>query len=250
MTRFNYNLGDDGNTEFAKGINSHLPSRRRGKATAVPAGTTFIVSNFPAFAHAAVVGTGAASNADSPGGAFINSLTSGASSDSSTVVTATVATRRDWNPWIRFNFCAGNSIASVRWWIGAFASDPSALSTISSISGACFGYDTAVDGTAFWRCETGNASTAKKTTTTIPVVANTSYTAEIRMDTANAKIDFYMASHGLLTAVKTQMPLTLVASHASSVPVAATPLLIGSTVTTLTAAAKRIVMGMVEISQD
>lgn len=248
MSRNNYDLHK--NPQFLSGIDAWSPSKRRGHASAVPAGTTFIVSNFPAFAHAAVVGTGAASNADSAGGSFINCLTSAASADSSTIVTAGPATRRNWSPRIRFKFCAGNSIASVRWWIGAFASDPSALANLSSISGACFGYDTAVDGTAFWRCESANATTTQKTTTTVAVVANESYTGDIVMDNANSQVLFYLTRHGILTATKTISEPKLVAVHATSVPVAATPLLLGATVTTLTTAAKRIVLGEVILSQN
>lgn len=248
MSRNNYDLRND--PDFKRGVDLWTPNKRRGRASAVPAGTTFIVSNFPAFAHAAVVGTGAASNADSAGGSFINCLCSAASADSSTVVTAGPATRRNWNPRIRIKFCAGNSIASVRWWVGAFASDPSALADLSSISGACFGYDTAVDGTAFWRCESANASATQKTTTTVAVVANESYTGDIVMDHANAQVLFYLTRHGSLTATKTISEPKLVAVHATSIPVAATPLLLGATVTTLTTAAKRIVLGEVSLSQD
>lgn len=265
MTRFNYNLSDPANIEFARGIDVHMPSRRHGRASAVPAGTTYIVSNFPAFAHAEVVDSGNAAtvaNGDAAHGSFVTSVTGAASADANTIVTATAATRRDWNPWIRFVWFTGTNthMASVRQWIGAFSADPSAVDTLATLSAACFGWDTVVDatsvasGTAYWKCNTGNTSTQKSTTTDVKIVANTVYMGEIRMNTADAKVDFYLASMGLTTSARARpVPeLKLVASHASSVPVAATPLLIGGTVTVLAtaAAAKRLSIGYVEVSQD
>lgn len=265
MTRFNYNLGSLGNSEFGAGIDAHLPMRRHGRATAVPAGTTYIVSNFPAFAHTEIVDSGNAAtvaNGDLACGSLVTSVTGAAAADANAIVTATAATRRDWNPWIRFVWAAGTNthMASVRQWIGAWSADPSAVDTLATLSAACFGFDTVADGTsvasgtAFWKCNTGNASTQKSTTTDVKIVASTVYMGEIRMDTANAKVDFYLASLGLASVARARpIPeMKLVASHASSVPVATTPLFVGGTVTVLAtaAAAKRITIGQVALSQD
>lgn len=262
MARFNYNLQND--PQMALALDTWIPERRRGSAFAVPAGSTFTVANFPAFAAAEVIDSGnnatAAATGDTALGAHIVSVTGTAAADANTIVTATAATRRDWNPWIRFRFATGTSTqwASVRHWIGAWSSDPSALDTLATLSAACFGWDTVVDGTslaagtAFWKCNSGNTATQQTTTTDFPITASTGYTAEIRMDTANAQIEFWMASHGIVTSPKTASPLRRVATHATSVPVATTPLLLGWTgkVLATAAAAKRISFGSCEISQD
>ncbi len=256
MTRFR--LFDD--SQLGEVFDAWEPNRRRGRASTVPAGSTYIVSNFPAFAWAEVIDTGnnatAASPADLASGSWVLSETGATSADANKLVTATAATRRNWNPWTRFRFYIGASgaatITEVRWWVGLFASDPSALTTLTTISGACFGYDTAIDGTVFWRCESSDATTAKLTTTDMPIVANGHYTGEIRMDNTNAVVDFYMAYHGLSSATKTASPLRKVATHSTGVPLAATPLLIGGTVTSQTTAAakKRLAVGEVVLSMD
>lgn len=249
MSRNNYDLHK--NPQFLKGIDLWSPDKRRGVASAVPGGTTFIVSNFPAFAFTDFTGTGSASNADSPGGSLVNCICQNVDDSASGFVTAGAATRRNWSPRIRFKFAAGNVITSVRWWLGAYASDPSALTTLAGISAACFGYDTEVDGTAYWRCKSSNAATMQTTATDVAVVASHLYTGDIVMDNANSQVLFYLADHGLLTATKTEVKPKLVAIHATSVPVADTPLLIGGTVTTLVAASpRRIVLGEVSLSQN
>lgn len=260
MTRYNYNPESVENLKFAEALDVHVPARRRGRATAAVSGTTFAVSNFPAFAGATIVGAGtAAANADVAGGSAIVSVTGVNSGDSNNIVSATNLTRRDWNPWIRFRWFMPTvaQCASYRTWIGVYNSDPSALATLATLSAACFGFDTVVDGVfsdgvSRWRCETGNTATAKLTTTDMPIVAAGSYTGEIRMDTANARIDFYMAFHGTSASPKVQSPLRLVASHASSVPVATTNLLVGATATVLptTPLAKRVIIASVELSHD
>jgi hypothetical protein len=109
-----------------------------------------------------------------------------------------------------------------------------------------------VDGTAFWTCKSGNTATQQATTTPFALVIGGSYTGEIRMDTATSRVDFYMAYHGVSTSVKTQSPLVQVASHATSVPVGTTNLLLGATTTVLptVAAAKRIIVGSCDLVHD
>jgi len=261
--RNNYDLPN--NTQFPEAIDVHMPWRRRGRATSVPAGTTFLSANFPAFAHTEVVDSGNAAtvaNGDLACGSLVTSVTGAAAADANAVVTATAATRRDWNPWIRYVWVTGSNthMASVRMWIGAWSADPSAVDTLATLSAACFGWDTVVDGTsvasgtAFWKCNSGDTSTQKSTTTDVKINASTLYIGEIRMNTATAQVDFYLANMGLAASPKARpLPnLKRVASHASSVPVATTPLFLGGTVTVLAtaAAAKRMIMGSVEISQD
>jgi hypothetical protein len=257
MTRFDYNLPD--HVQFAEAINRHMPSRRRGAASAVPGGTTFIVSNFPAIAGALVINVGAngvaAANTDVAAGSFIQSITGNVSGDSFKIVTATAATRRHWSPWIRFHFSLQPGASANRIWVGAFSAEPSAvaaggLGSVGSLSGACFSYDAAVHATAFWRCESANGTAQQVTTTDMDVTTNILYTGELRMDNALGKVDFYMASHGINTASKVQQPLRLVASHATAVPADSTALLLGATVTTQAAAAKRFNMGYITINQD
>lgn len=212
-----------------------------------------------------VVGSGSASNGDAAGGSFVAAITGAAGAGNSTkVLTATAVTRRAWDPWIRFRFVAGTvaQMADTRIWIGAFSADPSAvagedLGVGGALSGAGFGWDTGVDagtvaGTAadaFWRTETAEATASEAKVTDVPIIALGMYTGEIRFDSTNAKVDFYLAYNGLSTSAYQPAKLNLVASHGITVPAASTTLLLGATVTTLTNAAKRVLLGSIEGSQ-
>jgi|GEM_PF-6012172 len=259
MTRDNYNI--DRSTKFAKSVEFTLAKKRVGRASAVPAGTTFIVSNFPAFAGALVVNVGAngtaATNSDSISGAFVFANTGTTAADSVKVVTATAATRRQWNPRTRFKFVAPQAITNVRTHFGLFSADPSAVAGAGlgagGLSAAVFNYDTAVDTGAavgFWQVECGNAVGSTRLQLPNAITAGNLYTAEIVIDDAGGEVDFWFADHGAATAPVKDTPLKLVATLQATLPVAATPLLIGGTATNLGTATRRCTIGEVTLIQD
>ena len=221
----------------------------------------------PLFRPVEGVGTMTVAQGDAAGGAAVTIITGSAGSgDSCKLLTATAITRRQWDPWIRFRFVTGTSAqwTDARIWLGAFSADPSAvagadLGTGGALSGAAFGWDDGVDagviastgaGTAYFRCETADASGETTTVTSVPIIASCAYTAEIRFNSALGRVEFYLANNGLNNAARVESPLQLVASHSSTLPAAATPLLVGGTVTTLTNAAKRLILASVEGSQN
>ena len=232
MTRNNYNL--PAHPQLREGVEKHLGVRRLGRASSVPAGTTFIVSNFPTWTATV---TGAVANEDGSDGSYIRMPTSAGSGDASEVATATKATRFAWSPDLTIKVSVGTVITNYRAWIGMFASTPTALATIAGISGAAFGYDTGVDGTVFWRCRSSDASTQKTTATTVPVVVSAKVKFRIVCDATNSLVDFYINDD-------------LVATHSASIPVAATPLDVSVSVTTLEAVAKRISVGYANLLQN
>jgi hypothetical protein len=229
----------------------------------------YSVVKAPFVRGAAIVGAGSVATSDTAAGSFVQLVTgSSGSGDSTGVITGTTLTRRDWNPWVRFSFATGTAtqMGSTRVWIGAFSGDPSAVAggdfgVGGALSGACFSLDTGVDGafadgTSVWQCESGNAVDTLRTATAVPIWIQRLYTGEIRMNTQKATVDFYLAEHGpaitagaVTAAARVDSPMRLVASH-SIVPVAATPLYLGATVTTLAAAAKRLYFGGWELSQN
>jgi hypothetical protein len=71
---------------------------------------------------------------------------------------------------------------------------------------AMFRYDTAIDGTAFWRCASDNSTgTPEATTTAVAITANTLYRLRIRWNAAATEFKFYIDD-------------VLVATHSTKVP--------------------------------
>jgi hypothetical protein len=139
-------------------------------------------------------GAGASVHDDSSGnGQFIEYTTSAAiDSDAGWLSTAFSQTRRNY----RFIYDAfiktGGDISSVRMWFGLFSATPMA-SADPAIHAAAFRYDTAVDGTAFWRAYTNDAGTpGTVTTTTQSIAADTTYRLRILFATGLGTVRFYV----------------------------------------------------------
>ena len=258
MSLANYNLPL--HPQFAAAIEKNIGKRRMGRASAVPAGTTFIVSNFPAFAGTQIIDGGssvALTSNDGLAGSFIFLSCGIVSGNSCKFVTATAATRRQWNPRLRMKFLASQSALLVRQHYGLFSAEPSALAAAGlgagGLSAAVFNYDTGVDtggAVGFWGCECANAVGSTRVTTGFPLVAGNYYEAEIVINDLAGNVEFWMADHGPVATVTRDVPLKLIATIQSTLPVAATPLLAGQTTTTLTTVTRRSTAGEYILIQD
>lgn len=147
--------------------------------------------------------------------------------------------RRDWQPELNFRIATQGSVAEIRFWIGMFSASPDAVGDLTTIHGAAFRYDTGVDGTAFWRCVTGNNSGADTTTTTsVAVSTSTFYTMRIVCSNTTPDVKFYING-------------TLVATHTATLPTSTQLMGYGARVTTLAAVtAKRIGWGRMLLLHD
>lgn len=133
--------------------------------------------------------------------------------------------RRDWQPvWIA-KIKTGGTLTSLRYWHGLFSADPTGSAT-PAVHLAGFRYDTAADGTAFWRCVTDNASGSPTvTTTTVAVSASTIYTLRLSMSNTTPDVKFYIDN-------------VLVATHTLTLPTSTTILISYNAVSTLTTAVR------------
>lgn len=133
--------------------------------------------------------------------------------------------QRGWSSIYRAKIRTGAAITVVRYWVGLFASTPMASAT-PAIHLAGFRYDTAADGTAFWRCVTDNGSGSPTVTTTSAAVAvDTAYRFKIELGASDVK--FYVDG-------------TLVATHTTTLPTSTTSLSAYQQLRTLEAVAKTI----------
>ena len=182
-----------------------------------------------------IVGSGSVASGDAAtnGPAVVAITGSAGSGDSCAMMTPFTQVRRDWDPDISFKIVTGTNATTVRWWVGMFSGDPSAVDTLAGLSAAAFGYDTTADTTVFWRCKVGDTGTQTSFTTDVAVVASTVYYMRIRYNPDTAAMEFYISS-GNRTQPK------LVTSLSTNLPVATTLLGYGATVTTLAAAARRL----------
>lgn len=187
-------------------------------------------------------GAGSPNSVEAADGVYTGLLTGANLNDSCVILTAFNHTRREREPDISLRVkthSSGNTV--VRFWAGLFSADPSALSTLSSLSAAAFGYDSVVDITSatddslFWRFKTGSGSAQQTTLTTVPVADSTAYIFRIVCNTALGVVSGYING-------------VLVASHSTSIPAASTLLGYGVTVTALSAASRRILVDRAELS--
>lgn len=139
-------------------------------------------------------GAGAAVHNDSSGnGQFIEYATGATlNNDAGWISSAFTQTQRIYrythDMWIK----TGADIANVRYWMGMFSATPMAASD-PAVHAAAFRYDTAVDGTAFWRTYTNDAvSTGTVTTTTTAIAINTAYRLRIVWAVGTATVRFYV----------------------------------------------------------
>lgn len=224
---------------FLSGLRAML-SRRFGRITSVVGGTTFAVAGLPAIAPSFptnVGATGAAANADTAAvGPFVTVGSSANTiNDSAAVASAFTQTRRDWVPEVEFRVLTVG-VTGIRLHVGLFSASPDQLASLATLSAAAFGYDTGVDGTAFWRCRSGDTATQEETVTTVAVAPAVAYTMRIALGAS--EVNFYIND-------------VLVATHTAHLPVATTLLGYGAYVTALASAAqgKKIAVGRITLTQ-
>lgn len=174
--------------------------------------------------------SGARASNDSADGVFNSFSTGGVLNDvSSFVAAAADVTRREWTTDVSFRIKTGASLANVRLWFGLFSASPSGSAT-PAVSYAGFRYDTAADGTAFWRfCSDNGSGTPQVTVTDRPIAVDSVYTLTIRLDSNGARP--FVGGTNLINAGASII-------HTTTLPAASTPLLQGAYITTLAGAAK------------
>ena len=168
------------------------------------------------------------SNADSTDGPWLNHATTG-SGGHTEVISAFTVIRRDWEvEYVTRVKTDATTIAGLRYWIGLFETDPSAVTRTGNFNTISFSYDSALDSTNFWRtCTSISAGTWTTNTTTAAIAANTSYQLRIICNTANADVRFYVDG-------------VLVTTHTTNLPNAAVLMGYGNVVTALTAGVRNI----------
>jgi len=128
-----------------------------------------------------------------------------------------------------------DTTADVRLWVGFTSGDPIASAT-PSLRIAAFRYDSAVDGTAFWRCVTADGTTTQQVTvTTVPVA--TSNPPVLRVDLTATEAKFYADN-------------VLMATHATVVPSSSIALGVAARLTTLVAVAKNLYFNRIGLVVD
>jgi hypothetical protein len=131
----------------------------------------------------------------------------------------------------------GPDIANVRFWLGLFSATPMA-SAVPAVSYTAFRYDTAADGTAFWRCVTDSGTGAPTVTvTTTPIAVDTSYRLRIIWLTGTTTVLFFING-------------VQVASHTTTIPATTTDLGHVEQVRALAAADKKFRFGRVAVFQN
>jgi hypothetical protein len=115
------------------------------------------------------------------------------------------------------------SVADVRFWFGLASATPSGSADPSGVHLAAFRYDTATDGTAFWRCCTKDGTTMTVTATGVAIATDTVYL--FRIETDSSAVRFYIDGN-------------LVATHTTNLPGSSTAIGPTAKVTALAAAAK------------
>lgn len=149
-------------------------------------------------------------NVDDASGPFGETTTGPVTGNVAGCISATFSDyRRDWTPDGVFRVKTGATITSVRYWVGFVSAEPR-LSATPAIHLAAFRYDTATDGTAFWRACTDNGSgTPTCTATSLAVGASTAYTMRIRCDGTDCRfydgVTLLHTETGTLPTATTQM---------------------------------------------
>lgn len=133
-------------------------------------------------------------------------------------------TRRAYEPTLVQAIRTQGSIADVRIWVGFFGADPTGSATAPANT-AAFRYDTAADGTAFWRTVTSDATTPTVTATSVAIATGTEYVLRIEMSAS--AVEFFIDD-------------VLVNTHTTNLPVSTTTVGLGATITALAASAKGI----------
>jgi hypothetical protein len=93
-----------------------------------------------------------------------------------------------------FVFKTGSDVTNVRYYIGFTSNSGLLTNGPTAYHVAVFGYDTAVDGTAFWRVVTMDGVTQNRVVTTIPVATNTRYVFRVRLNSGS--VEFFDDTSG------------------------------------------------------
>jgi hypothetical protein len=199
-------------------------TRREMQVLKNPGATTLSTLGF-----ASAPGTaGTLASADDADGPWATMPTNGVINNVAGMIPAMILWRRDWEPDLLYRLKTGPDVTNLRYWIGMFSAAPDASAT-PAVTYAAFRYDTAADGTAFWRCASDNGSgTPEVTTTAVAVAVDTAYTFRIHCD--GSDVLFYLDG-------------TLVATHSTTIPAATTLMGHRAVVTALAAAVKSLKFG-------
>lgn len=104
--------------------------------------------------------------------------------------------------WIK----TGADITNVRFWLGMFSATPMASAT-PAVHAAAFRYDTAADGTVFWRIVTIDGTTTNAQVTTTAIAINTTYRLRIVWAVGVGTVRFFI--NGVLVGSSTtNLPTT------------------------------------------
>lgn len=180
------------------------------------------------------------SDDSSNGGSWLTLTTGTTSGDNAGVETTYQIIARRWLPTCQYAIKTGANVSDVRFWVGMVedysgGTAPVADGAAFTLHGAAFSYDTAVHGTAFWRCHTSDGANAQVTTTSTAV--STSATYNLRIVAGASDVKFYIAD-------------TLVATHSTTIPAIGS--LMGHTcrLTTLAASAKSFQFKRLDVIHD
>lgn len=134
-----------------------------------------------------------------------------------------------------------SAITSTRLVAGLVSADiaadagPASTGAYALAAGAWLRYDTAVDGTAFWRAVTGSGSNATVTTTTVAIATATSYELLIECNSAATSWRFWVNG-------------TLAATHSTNLPATTAALGFIVRLRTLAAAARALRFGRLTVT--
>ena len=204
--------------------------RRQARIDAPGGGSTLVATGtaLPTVATTNITAT-ADDTAAGPGVAY---TTTAASAVDAGLLSAFGIIQPRWAPYCYTKLTTdASAITSTRLAVGLVSADiaagagPASSGAYVTAAGAFFRFDTAVDGTNFWRTVTGDGANCTVTTTTAAIAANTAYELRIEFDSANATVRFYVAD-------------TLVATHTTNLPAASTALGTIARLRTLTTSAR------------
>jgi len=173
---------------------------------------------------------GTLANSDAANGCAMVFVSGAVNGNSAGLYSAFTITRRDWLPVFSARVLTHSNIASTRLWLGLFSTDPKSTGAATAIHCAAIGYDTGIDGTAFWRSITSNGAAETRTALATAIATSTSYT--IRIECQASSVLFYIND-------------VLVRTETSTLPTSTQLLGVALRITTLTGAAKRLHFGRV-----
>lgn len=214
------------------------PVRRRQASIAAPGGDTSLVVDGTLPPTVATTNITATSD-DQAGGPLVKYTTTASSGVDAGVISAFGLIQPRWAPlfYARVQTDA-SAITSTRLVAGLvsaeIASDagPASTGAYAVAAGAWLRYDTAVDGTAFWRTVTSSGSNATITTTSASIAVDTSYELLIECNSAATSWRFWVGS-------------TLVATHSTNLPSTSAALGYTARLRTLAAAARALRLGRI-----